>query len=605
MWICALLTIAAQSLELELGPVELDRFHPERATAVEARRGGSATIHVAALPPSLNTMIESSATARQILYELHESLVRREPESGEYRAVLAERFEVHDVVRLKSGDALYGDAREIPKGWSLRASGASDELLELARDDVQSVALDTVYTFHLRRDVRWHDGHVFDARDVMFSYACFRDPAVRCDRKRYLFDKLAIAEQLDAYTVRFVFAQPYFLALSTFDESFTILPAHLYDPSHAEHPARSPEASAAERARLVNEGPTNRAWVGLGPYKLVSWSGDVLEAQRFEGYFALEGCAYLERLRWRAIADNNAATNALLAGELDFLDRLSVDDYFGSRTQGASFEQRFYKGYFFTPALSVTVWNTARPSLADARVRTALGLCFDWPRFIAGFYRGLAFRVTGEQMPFLAAYDRELQALPYAPSRAAELLAECGWIDRDGDGRLDRDGAPLALTYVFPTGNEVSRTFGEAYQAELAKIGVALELAPRDSAALSELLRKREFDAAALALALPFESDPEQLWHSKWAASASANRSGLRDAEVDRMIEALQVETDAGARAALFRALQRRLYELQPVLFGVWAPRRFAMARRLRGVEILPFDPGYRARKWFAVDAPR
>ena len=64
---------------------------------------------------------------------------------------------------------------------------------------------------------------------------------------------------------------------------------------------------------------------------------------------------------------------ALLAGELDFLDRLSSADYFGERTASESFSSRFYTGYFFTPYMGYTAWNVKRPHLADARVRLALG----------------------------------------------------------------------------------------------------------------------------------------------------------------------------------------------------------------------------------------
>lgn len=582
--LACLLSVA--QVELRPGPVAVDRFHPERAAALEPRRGGSATIHVPALPPSLNGLIESSGVARQILGELHDSLLRRDFESWDYQPSLARAWRVDDTLYLKSGAVEFGDSRT--------ANASTLERVERG----------TVFTFELREGVRWHDGHPFDARDVVFSFECLRNPAVRCDRKRFQFERIAEAEALGPLTVRFRFEHPYFLATSCFDESLTLLPAHVYDLSDPDNPARKSGATSEEQARVVNEGPANRQWIGLGPYRLSSWSGDVLEAQRFDGYHSPAGIAWLDRLRWRAIADNQAATAALLAGELDVFDRLSVADYFGGRTAGPQFEERFYKGFFYTPALSMTVWNTARPALSDARVRTALGMCFDWNAFIASFYRGLAFRVTGEQMPFGPNYDRELAPLLFAPARATELLAEAGWIDRDGDGRLDKDGAALELAYLYPAGNEVSRTFGEAFQAELAKLGVGLRLDARDNAGLADALRKRDFDAAALALALPFESDPEQLWHSKWASSASANRSGLRDPRVDELIERLQLEPAPAARAESLRALQRRIHELQPVMFGVWAPHRVGVARHLRGVQFFALDPGFSPRRWFST-APR
>jgi peptide/nickel transport system substrate-binding protein len=308
---------------------------------------------------------------------------------------------------------------------------------------------------------------------------------------------------------------------------------------------------------------------------------------------------------WRAIGDAGTAMTALLEGELDVLDRVGIEDYFGARTQGEDFAKRFYKAFNFTPELSVRYWNTARPELADPRVRTALALCFDWDGYIANFYRGAAVRVTGEQVPFGPAYDRDVAPTPFDPARARRLLAEAGWIDRDGDGRVDREGEPLTIGFLFGAGNDASETFGETYQAQLAKVGVTLELQPRESAALADALRRRDFDSAALGLALPFASDPEQLWHSKWADGPSGNRSGLADARVDELIESIQRETDASARNRTFHALQRRIHELQPVMFGVWAPHRLVIARRLRGVQLFGLDPGYSIRRWYVDPSPR
>jgi peptide/nickel transport system substrate-binding protein len=418
-----------------------------------------------------------------------------------------------------------------------------------------------------------------------------------------MFDKIARAELVDPLTIRFFFEHPYFMALSAFDESLTILPGHLYDLARADNPAHKDGATPEEQAKVVNESANNRNWVGLGPYRISEWTGQYVEAKRWDGYFDAEHGGYVDTIRWRAIPDNSAATVAALEGELDFFDRLSSEDYFGERTASDAFKQRLYKGVFYTPAMSYTAWNTARPKFADPRVRTALGLCFDWPSFIAGYYKGLAVRVTGEQVPTNVWYDKYLAPLAFDPKRAQSLFAEAGWIDRDGDGRIDQDGAPFEFEYLYPAGNATSEAFGLAFQEQLAKVGVGMKLVARDFAALTDSLRKREFDAVALALTLNFDSDPEQLWHSKWATGAGSNRCGLRDAEVDRLIEAIQVELDFAKRIDLFQRLQRRIYELQPMMFGVWTPHRFAMNKRVRGFQDFALDPGYSIRRWFVVDA--
>jgi peptide/nickel transport system substrate-binding protein len=593
-------------------PIAPDLFHPERGTwsaETAPRRGGSATVHVAAFPRTLNAMLESSATARAILQELHEPLLRRDWETWEWKGVLAERWWQEDAILDDSGALLaWGRIEEGEHAWTVftQSPGAAVD----GPFDVQHAAglrleRGVVWTFALRHPVSWHDGHPFAARDVLFSYECFRNPAVHCDRKRYLFEKIAHADALDDHTVRFVLARPYSMATSIFDESFTILPAHLYDLSNAENPAHRADASAEEQGQFVNENPHNRDWVGLGPYRLSAWSSDVLEAKRVEGYALPGGGGYLDTIRWRAIPDATAAFQAVLAGELDVYDRLSAEQFFGDEGRSEAFERGHYRAFVATPYAGYTVWNTHKPELADARVRRALGMAFDWDEFALTWYRGLAARASSEQYWPSPACDRTLAPLPFDPGAAQRELAEAGWYDHDGDGQVDKDGKALQLALVYPSGNDTSEAYGLRFQEQLAAIGVRLELRPLDQAALSSALGERQFDAAALGWALTYESDPEPVWHSRWSQGNTANRSGLADAEVDGLIEAIQGELDAAQRIELFHRLQRRIHELQPVQFGLYVPRRLAIAKKLRNVQLFALDPGWSIRRWWCVEGER
>jgi len=131
------------------------------------------------------------------------------------------------------------------------------------------------------------------------------------------------------------------------------------------------------------------------------------------------------------------------------------------------------------------------------------------------------------------AYDRTLDPLPFDKSRARVLLAEAGWRDRDGDGPVDKDGAPLELELSSLAGNAVSAAFGQLYQEHLREVGVDLPLTELAFAALQERVVEREFDALNMGLVLALERDPEQLRHSRWSEGASSNRAGLADEEVD------------------------------------------------------------------------
>jgi peptide/nickel transport system substrate-binding protein len=391
------------------------------------------------------------------------------------------------------------------------------------------------------------------------------------------------------------------MAASAFDESFTVLPAHRYDladPDHPEHQSGA-EVAPARQAAYVNAHPGNLDWLGLGPYRRVAQDAQQVVARRFEAYFDPDRGGHVDTIRWRVLTDGETAMQALLAGELDFHDRLSIEDHFGQRTASEAFRERYYTGYYFTPYMSFTAWNLQRPQLQDPRVRRALALAFDFDAYVRDYYRGLAFQVTGDQWYPTPWYDRTLAPLPYDPPAAADLLADAGWYDRDGDGLVDQGGAPLELELSMQAGNEVTLAFAQLYQEALAEVGVAVEIAALEFPALRQRVVERDYDGVNLGLVLAFESDPEQLWHSRWAEGSSSNRAGLADPEVDALIEAIGVELDDARRAELFHRLQAEVYARQPYLFRVSAPHRFALARRVRNVELFALDPGYSIRRWY------
>lgn len=611
------------------GRVPVDYFHPDNQPGKDGRRpppptpayGGRVIVHLEGMPKSLCFPIEGSAAARRVLYEVHESLLLRDWDTGKLEPDLCRRFDVEDTLVLKGGrgegntNIRVGRFQESADGFKLlRDVGyGTDEVREIPRGDVERVEHSTVFTFHLRDDVRWHDGHPFDARDVVFSAELYKNKFIDCGEKRFLYDKIVKVEAPDARTVRIFYERQYFQALPSIGD-LCILPSHLYNLSDPENEKFDPEYHAKKKAEhadwkpseeeqgeYVNTNRHNREWIGLGPYKVVKFDADSIEAQRFDGYFDRARAGYVDAIRWRSIANDEVAFQALLNGELDLFARMSAADYFGEATQKPSFTDRFYKGHVYSNAYWYTAWNLLRDKFADARVREALARSFDFEEFKRTFYMGLAEQVTGQPNSLSDAYDRELKPFAYDPERARELLTEAGWYDRDGDGVIDKDGARFEIELLSNVGNKVSEQFALKLEESLARLGIRLKFVALEWAALMERRSQRDFDALALGWVLPYEIDPEQMWHSKWAGKEerSSNYAGLRDAEVDRLIERGQRELDPAKRAATWRALQARVYALQPYLFGFDPPKKFAINKKIRGVQTVAIDPNYVIRRWY------
>jgi len=428
---------------------------------------------------------------------------------------------------------------------------------------------------------------------------------VDCDQTRFRFQELLHGELLDPLTIRFFYRQQYYSAVETFNDSMCLLPRHLYDLHDPDNKDYDPKATPEQCGTYINENPHNIDWVGLGPYRLTKWERDqFVEAERFPGYFEKDPAkaGYLDSLRWRFIANDDAAFNALLNGELDIFWRVKTEDYFGDLTAQPAFTDKFYKAYTYVGQYGYTAWNMKRSKFSDVNVRTALAHAFDERGWVETKYAGLAVPVTGPAFFLMPAYNREVLPVSYDPDKAEELLIDAGWYDRNGDGTIDKDGEELVIEFLMPAGNKASEAFGTKMQESYAKIGVKVVLQPLEWASFIERLRNRDFDGANLAWTIPeLESDPMQIWHSSESVEGKrgSNYASYSDPKTDEFIELGRKELDFDKRQEYWRGMHQRIYELQPYLFGQTPPTKVAINRELRGVKLYNFPIGLRLRDMY------
>jgi peptide/nickel transport system substrate-binding protein len=410
---------------------------------------------------------------------------------------------------------------------------------------------------------------------------------------------------VDGNAVRFFYREQFFRAIAVFSLDLCMLPSHLYNLADPDNPDHDPNASPEKQGDYINDNPHNIDWVGLGPYQLTTWErGRFLEAKKFDRFWNQDPAyaGYMDTFRWTHVDDDNLALQALLNHEVDIFDRVKSEDFLGAATMQEVFTNDFYKAYTYTGNIGYTGWNTYKPHLSDVRVRTALAHAFDVNEWIRTNYEGLALPATGTQFWFGPGYNRDVEMYPCDPQKAQELLAEAGWYDRDGNGIVDKDGQDLVIEALMPSGNKASEKFLQKLQESFEKVGVRLTITSLEWAQFLERILDRDFDACNLAWSLTdVESDPFSLWHSSEAAPdrRTSNHSGLRDDEVDRLIVAIRRELDDEKRHDLLMQLHARVYELQPYLFGWNIPRKIAFNKKLHGVKLYKFNPGYRLRDMY------
>jgi peptide/nickel transport system substrate-binding protein len=180
---------------------------------------------------------------------------------------------------------------------------------------------------------------------------------------------------------------------------------------------------------------------------------------------------------------------------------------------------------------------------------------------------------------------------------ARRLLAARGWIDRDGDGVLDRDGQPLTLTLTLPATSAIRKQMALQAQEQLRQVGIRLELEQLEVAVWNERRTAGRFD-------VDFSStsqDPSPTGLSQgWSCGGGTNVARFCDPVVDSLLQAASLATDNAGQA--WHAVLRRIEGDAPAVFLYAMTYMYAVDRRFTNVRIRPESPWLSLREW-TVDA--
>ena len=144
-----------------------------------------------------------------------------------------------------------------------------DRLATLVQELLPALEHNPVIVFHLRDQVRFHDGHLFDAGDVKFTYESIINPKNLSPRVAD-YEPVKTVQAVDRLTVKIVYKRLYSPALMTW--SIGILPEHLLNRQALDAEARSRRMDPAKF--FLRDSRFNRNPVGCGPFRFESWESD-------------------------------------------------------------------------------------------------------------------------------------------------------------------------------------------------------------------------------------------------------------------------------------------------------------------------------------------
>jgi peptide/nickel transport system substrate-binding protein len=401
------------------------------------------------------------------------------------------------------------------------------------------------YIAHLRRGVRFHDGHELTSRDVVYTFAAFVDPAFVSPLKG-AYKVLRSVTALDDVTVQFTLTEP-----------FAAFPIQLVLPPVV-------PAGAGDQMRTDP--------VGTGPYRFVRYdTDDTVVLTAFDGFW--KGPPANGGVVVKVIPDDTMRGLDLRKGATDLVINDLPADVVHQLSQDGVFRVEPSPGLDF----SYIGFNLRDRVLADRRVRHAIGYAINRQAIITHMRRGLARPASGLLPDQAWAFAPDVHRFTYDPARARQLLDEAGFADPDGDGPQSRLRLSLKIS-----SNEETRLQSAVVQEDLRRIGIDLDLRSYEFATFYADVLKGNFQMFSLTWTGGSLADPDilrRVFHSDQTPPLGFNRGYYRNADVDRLIDLATQSEDESLRAGYYRDAQKLVAEDAPYI-PIWNRTNVIVAQR-------------------------
>lgn len=461
---------------------------------------------------------------------------------------------------------------------------ASDEVATvygLLADDIRLAPDRMSIDFHLNARARFNNGDKVTASDVKYSFDTLMDKGAPAFKSVFADVKRCVV--VDAATVRFEFAS------QNHELPLIVGSVPVFSRKWA-------QGTPFDQIQLTPP-------ISSGPYLIDNYDlGRAISYRRNPDYWGQQvpsrrGMYNFERIVYRFYADDVARLQAFKAGEFDVVVEYSAKNWARSYTGPQFRDGRIIKKEFKHSngaGMQGFVMNLRRDQFKDVRVRQAIGLALDYEWMnrqlfysqytrIYSFFNNSQLAATGVPEGEELALLKSIQAgggkidpavfgpAPVPPNtnppgslrdnlrRARALLAEAGWVYRDGAVR-NAKGQPLSFEILDDQG-AMSRVVS-VFARNLRTLGIDVSQRTADYALVAK--RMEEFDFDMTSIRFPDVSSPGNemfdMFGSKAADEKGSNNAwGLKDPVVDQLVQAL-VAADSRARlTAAARALDRVL----------------------------------------------
>ena len=403
----------------------------------------------------------------------------------------------------------------------------------------------TTYVFHLRDDVRFHDGRALRARDVVYTCRSIMEESFLSPLRGAL-ELVEEIEALDDYTVRFSLSEPF-----------------------------APFLWNLVGIRIIPDGAgTDLAThpIGSGPFVFEHYirDGEVLLRSNPD-YFGEK--PHIDAVRFKIVPEAVVRGLELRKGTVDIALNVLPPDMVETLSLESSLRVMSTEGTNY----QYLAFNLKDPLFGDVRVRRAIAHAIDRNALIEHLWRGQVRPAYSVLPPNNWAYFGAVRRYEYDPARARAILEEAGHTN-------------LSFTYRTST-DETGLLVASVLQEQFKQVGIGMEIQSNEFATFFSDVLNGNFQMYSLRW-IGGNNDPDifnSVFHSEMVPSnGGRNRGYYSNPQVDRWIELARRGVDTEKRKEYYALIQKQVSEDLPYV-GLWYLNNVSVYNnRIKGIKLSP-----------------
>ena len=404
-----------------------------------------------------------------------------------------------------------------------------------------------LWTFTLRRGVRFHHGRELTADDVVYSLTRILDPRIKSDAADLFVHIKGAAEfregraptvsgltALDPYTVQVTLTE----ASAPFVSVLALGQAKIV-----------PRDVAEQKGEAFGAAP-----VGTGPFRFVRWERgkEIVLARNPD---AFQGAPSLSRVVYRIFPgeSHDAMCQEFEHGNLE---ESPVPPLCRSKRTDPRYQ------YVRRPTFSVRFYglNTRARGLSSPPVRLAIAHALDRESTVQDIFAGRHHAARGMLPPGMPGYNPALRAPSYNPARARELLQQAGYPGGRGLGPIE--------VWSSVRGERIEKELA-GVREQLAAVGLHAEIRyETDWPTFSRQLAEGRYPMFVYAWYADVP-DPDNFLFKLFYSRSPRNATGYANAVVDQLLLQAREQGDLARRTELYRRAEQIIVDEVPAL-PVW-----------------------------------